>query len=331
MTIKQLRYIIAVTDNQFNISATAEKLFISQPGISKQIKLLEESLGCEIFKRNGKSLHSLTDKGEKIVEQARVILTEYQNLKYIVQEKASTQQLQLRIATTATQAAYVLPQALQAFHDKHPNIQLHINEGNLDQLIDIANNREADCVIFSGINHRLQRQWMPHLLMIPCYEWHQQLICQKDSPLTQKQTLSETDISQQNLITYPTSKRQASALETLLDNHELPFQLFATSNDPRTIKNYVRQGRGVGIIAPMAFDEQDENSLTALSLENLLPKCTTIIGVERHNLLKPHVYDFIKCFAPHLAVSDIEQAIDNKVDFNPSKSQLPDHIGTWEI
>lgn len=331
MTIKQLRYIVAVTDNQFNISQTAEKLFVSQPGISKQIKLLEESLGCEIFVRNGKALHRLSEKGQQIVDQARIVMTEYDNLKSIAQTETYQQHTTLSIATTPTQATYVLPDALAAFHQKHKDIQLRIHEGTTDQLIDIANNREADCVIFSGINHRLQRQWMPHLLMIPCYEWYQHLLCPSDSPLTKKETISTQDIANNAIITYPASKRQTSAVELLLEAQQLPVNLFATANDPRTIKDYVSKKMGIGIIAPMAFNPSADKGLTSISLAHLLPKCTTVIGVERHNLLKPHVYDFIKFFAPHLAVSDIEKAISNEDDFYPSKSKLPDQIGTWEI
>lgn len=115
MTIKQLRYIVAVTDNQFNISQTAEKLFVSQPGISKQIKLLEVSLGCEIFVRNGKALHRLSEKGQQIVDQARIVMTEYDNLKSIAQTETYQQHTTLSIATTPTQATYVLPDALAHF------------------------------------------------------------------------------------------------------------------------------------------------------------------------------------------------------------------------
>lgn len=331
MTIKQLRYIVAVTDNQFNISLTAEKLFVSQPGISKQIKLLEEGFGCEIFLRNGKALHGLTEKGQQIVDQARIIMTEYDNLKNIALKEHKRPQTVLSIATTNTQASYVLPSALAPFHQKHPSIQLRLHEGTLDQLIDIANHREADCVIFSGINHRLQRQWMPQLLMIPCYEWYQQLICPIDSPLAKKNPPTAEDIAEQRIITYPSSKRQVSALENLLADQALPVNIFATANDPRTIKHYVKKQMGIGIIAPMAWEKDDEKTLVSHSLAHLLPKCTTVIGVERHNLLKPHVYDFIKYFAPHLDVHSIEKAISTKEDFSPSKSKLPDQIGTWEI
>lgn len=330
MTIKQLRYIVAVADNQFNISYTAEKLFTSQPGISKQIKLLEEELNCIIFIRNGKALHGLTSKGKKIIQQARIVLAEYDNLLTITQNtEAETQQFS--IATTSTQSNYVLPQALKKFHQQYPKIQLNIQDGNMDQLIEIAKNREADCLILSGINHNLQRHWFPDMLLIPCFDWYQLLVCHKDNPLAKKKTITLEDIAQHPIVTYPTSKHFRSALDKQLCESKLTSHIFATSNDPNTIKKYALSQMGVGIIAPMAYDEEVDEDLVAISLENLLPKCTTIIAVERHHIVKPHVYRFIRLFAPHLSTEEIDHAINSTDDIDPDTVRQPDHIGTWII
>ncbi len=330
MTIKQLRYIVAVTDNQFNISYTAEKLHTSQPGISKQIKLLEENLDCAIFIRNGKSLQGLTEKGKKIIQQTRIILAEYDNLLAITQTVESKQQ-RFSIATTSTQSNYVLPDALKKFHQQYPQIQLNIQDGSMDQLIEIGKNREADCLILSGINHSLQRHWFADMLLIPCFDWHQLLVCHKDNPLAKKQSISLADIAAQPVITYPTSKHFCSALETKLHEAKLSNPIFATSNDPNTIKKYAASNMGVGIIAPMAYDKEIDKDLVAISLDNILPKCTTIIAVERHNIVKPHVYRFIRLFAPHLSNEEIENAINSTDDIHPETVRLPDHIGTWVI
>lgn len=330
MTIKQLRYIVSVADNQFNISLTAEKLFTSQPGISKQIRLLEEQLGCEIFIRNGKALQGLTDKGDSIVRQARIVLTEYDNLARLAAANDNSGEC-FSVATTSTQSNYVLPKVLQDFHQEFPKLKFNIQDGNMDQLIDIAKNREADCIILSGINDRLQRRWFPGMLMIPCYEWYQVLVCPSTHPLAKKKKLNVTDLAAYPVITYPSSKREVSALTHQLQEHDLSPNVFATSNDPKTIKSYVASGMGIGILAPMAFDAVADDGLTQISLEGILPKCTTIIAVERHNILKPHVYQFIKLFAPHLSNRDIEEAINNEADFYPSDINLPDQIGTWVI
>ncbi len=330
MTIKQLRYIVSVADNQFNISHTAEKLHTSQPGISKQIKLLEENLDCAIFVRNGKSLQGLSEKGKKIIQQARIILAEYDNLLTITKVTESEQQ-HFSIATTSTQSNYVLPAALKQFHQQYPQIQLNIQDGNMDQLIEIGKNREADCLILSGINHSLQRHWFPNMLLIPCFDWYQLLVCHKDSPLAKKKTITLADIAEQPIITYPTSKYFRSALETQLCEAKLENRVFATSNDPNTIKKYAASNMGIGIIAPMAYDNEIDKDLVAISLDKILPKCTTIIAVERHNIVKPHVYRFIRLFAPHLSSEEIENAINSTDDIDPETVRLPDHIGTWVI
>lgn len=331
VSLKQLRYAIAVTDCQFNISVAAEKLFISQPGISKQIKLLEEELNCSLFLRYGKSLQGLTEKGHAVIEQARIILAEHDNLLALAKHSSNPQEKIFTIATTTTQSAYVLPDVIQQYHQKHNTIKYRIIDGAMDQLIDIAQNREADCIILSGVNERLQRQWFPNMLMIPCFEWYQHLVCPKNSPIAKKTALSVADLAQYSIITYPSSKRQASAVTTLLAEHNHTANIFATANDPRTIKRYTAAGMGVGIIAPMAYNEDSDNALAAISLKGLLPKCTTIIAVERHTLLKPYVFDFIKCYAPHLSAKDIEKAANINSDIEPAHMNLPDQIGTWCI
>lgn len=331
MTIKQLLYITAVTDNNFNISYTAERLFTSQPGISKQIRLLEEKLGCEIFVRNGKALQGLTEKGEIIVRQARIVLTEYDNLVRMANDD-ETDGERFSVATTSTQSAYVLPSVLREFHRRFPKLKFNIQDGNMDQLMDIADNRDADCIILSGVNDRLNRDWFRNMLMIPCYEWHQILICPDDHPLVKKKSLSIKDLSDYPIITYPPSKRESSALANQLTQNHLDANIFATSNDPKSIKNYVVSGMGVAVLAPMAYEPQTDIGLKAISLEGILPKCTTIIAVERHNILKPHVLQFIKLFAPHLSNEDIENAVNNDADIEPANTSLPDQaVGSWVI
>ncbi len=323
MTIKQLLYIVSVTDNQFNISYTAEKLYTSQPGISKQIRLLEEKLNCDIFVRNGKALQGLTEKGEVIVRQARVVLTEYDNLERIAKNSQGDNDC-FSIATTSTQSTYVLPSILRDFHQRFPKLKFNIQDGNMDQLMDIASNREADCIILSGINDRLNRDWFRDMLMIPCYEWYQILLCPDDHPLARKKSLTLADLSEHRIVTYSPSKRESSALASQLARKNLVANIFATTNSPKSIKSYVKAGMGIGVLAPMAYDPDNDVGLTARSLEGVLPKCTTIIAVERHNILKPHVYQFIRLFAPHLSAEDIELAVNNDADIRPAETRLPE-------
>ena len=327
MTIKQLQYIIAVAENNFNISITAEKLYTSQPGISKQIRILEENLDCDIFLRNGKALTGLTDTGKQIIKQARIVLTEYNNLMLITRHPEGSNK-SLTIATTATQSNYVLPNILYEFHKQNPEINVHIQDGNMDQLIEIAKSHESDCIILSGVNSKLRRELFPDMLMIPCYEWHQSLICHQDHPLAKKTDIRIEDIAENLLITYPVSKNCGSAINTVLEKNHLSAKIFATSNDPNTIKRYTNLNMGVGLIAPMAYEKNNDSKLKMISLENILPKCTTIIAIERHNILKPHVFKFIKLYAPHLTNESINKAINETGDIRPEKINLPEHSET---
>ncbi|PID65440.1 MAG: LysR family transcriptional regulator [Gammaproteobacteria bacterium] len=322
ITIKQLRYLVAIAQNRFNISLTAEKLFTSQPGISKQIRLLEEQLGCAVFARSGKTLIGLTETGETILKQAHIVLTEYDNLLRLANHPDTANE-SFRIATTSTQSNYVLPTILPDFHQRYPDVKLHIQDGNMDQLIDIAKNQEADCLILSGINTRLQRQLFADMLMIPCYEWHQVLVCHQQHPLAKQNSLTLKDIAQYPIITYPSSKYCGSAVQMMLSEKHLQANIFATSNDPHTIKHYAEMQMGIGLIAPMAYHPDKDRQLTAVSLENILPKCTTIIAVARHNMLKPHVYHFIRLFAPHLDHQTIDRAINDSADISPQNIKLP--------
>lgn len=331
MTIKQLIYIVAVADSAFNISNAAEKLFTSQPSISKQIRLLENSLGQDVFVRNGKSLQGLTDYGNKVVAQARIVIDEYNKFIELGNRSDASEQSRFRIATTATQSAFVLPGVLQSFHRLYPDINLDLKDGDFEQLSMIAQKREADCIIISGLQEDLPHEAFPNMVFIPCYEWYQILVCLRDNPLVELPLLSLEDIAKQAIITYPPSKNHVGALESAFNDKGLSPSIFTTSSDPNTIKNYAASGMGVGVLAPMAFDAELDNKLVAISLQDLIPRNITIIAVERHNLTKPHIYRFIRLFAPHLSNADIEN-IANAEGASGNYAQLPKQDGgNWVI
>ncbi len=331
MTIKQLIYLVTVTDSAFNISSAAEKLFTSQPGISKQIRLLETNIGCDIFIRNGKSLQGLTERGRKIIAQARVVISEYEYLQTLIKEEQPQNRKHFRIATTATQSAFVLPSILQAFHQLYPAIQVDLQDGNFEQLSSIAKNRQADCIIVSGLQNTIPQEAFPNMLFIPCYEWYQTLVCLKDNPLAKRHKITLNDIAQQAIITYPSAKNHPGALETGFREQGLSPHFLTTSSDPNTIKNYAVSGMGVGILAPMAFDAKTDNKLTAISLQGLIPRNTTMIAIERQQIVKPHVYRFIRLFAPHLSHNTIEQIINNEQGSTLNLSLPSQDVGSWVI
>lgn len=330
MTLKQLKYIVAVANNNFNISYTAEKLFTSQPGISKQIKLLEESLGCDLFLRNGKTLHGLTPVGKKIIKQAEIILSEAESLKQMVENKENSDQ-KFSIATTQTQSTFVLPKIIQAYQQRHSKTQLNIYNGNMDQLIDMAKAKTADCIILSSVEDKLKRDWFPSMVMIPCYQWEMILLCQKDSNINEDELTDIQILADNPIVTYIDSKAQQTTIKSVMEENKLTPNIIATTNDSQMLKNYVRNGAGIGIVASMCYDENIDKDLKAISLKHFFPKCTTILVIERSNILKPHIYDFIKLFAPHLEAEQIESAANFKDDIELGSLSFPTHAGSWEI
>ena len=115
MKLQQLRYIWEVAHHDLNVSATAQSLFTSQPGISKQIRLLEDELDVEIFARSGKHLTHVTQVGEVIIAMAGDILREVNAIKQVAQEYSNEKEGSLSIATTHTQARYALPRIIGDF------------------------------------------------------------------------------------------------------------------------------------------------------------------------------------------------------------------------
>lgn len=330
MTLKQLKYIVAVANNHFNISYTAEKLFTSQPGISKQIKLFEESLGSEIFLRNGKTLHGLTPIGKKVIKQAELILSEVESLKQLTKTDDNSSNV-FTIATTLTQSTFVLPKVIQSYQQRHTNTQLNIYNGNMDQLIDMAKTKTADCIILSSVEEKIKRDWFPSMVMIPCYQWEMVLLCRKDS-LFAEDILTDIELLAKNpIVTYIDSKAQQTTIKSVMEANQLTPNIVATTNDSQMLKNYVRNNVGVGIVASMCYDENMDKDLRAISLNHFFPKCTTILVIERSNILKPHIYDFIKLFAPHLEAEQIELAANFKDDIEIHPGEFPNHNNSWII
>ncbi len=330
MTLKQLKYIVAVANNNFNISYTAEKLFTSQPGISKQIKLFEESLGREIFLRNGKTLHGLTPIGQKIVKQAELILSEVESLKQLAADKKTDSEV-FNIATTQTQSTFVLPKVIHAYQQRHQGTRLNLYNGNMDQLIDIAKHKTADCIILSSSEEVLRRDWFPGMVMIPCYQWEMVLLCKKNGSRFKGALEDIEQLRELPMVTYIDSKAQQTTIKSVMQDNQMTLNIVATSNDSQLLKDYVRNDVGLGIVASICYDEHRDSDLKAVSLAKYFPKCTTILVLERSNILKPYIYDFIKLFAPHLDAEQIEAAAKFRDDIDVETSTYPKHANSWDI
>lgn len=306
MKLHQLRYLAAVVDNNLNITAAAEKLYTSQPGISKQLRMLEDELGVELFQRSGKSLVDVTPAGTRVVARAKKVLQEVENIRGVAAEFKDEQTGSLSIATTNTQARYVLPPVIQRFREAYPNVQIHLHQGSNEQIAEQLGNGEADVVIASGAGREFS-----DVVRLPCYSWERVMLVPETHELVEKQPLTLTELANQPLITYSFSLGEDSSLVRAFHAQDLTPNIALSARDADVIKTYVRLGLGVGVIAEMAFDDSQDEGLKLLRIGHLLPATTTWLGFREGVFLRSYAVAFMRAFAPHLSQDQLESAREN--------------------
>lgn len=304
MKLQQLRYIYEVARHGLNVSAAAQSLFTSQPGVSKQIRMLEDELGVEIFTRSGKHLTSITPAGEIILEKASEVLRQTESIKQIAQEFTQNQKGTLSIATTHTQARYALPPVIQRFIRKYPDVSLQMQQGTPPQIAKMA----AE----GGVDFAIATEAMDHfrdLVMMPCYRWNRCIVVPKHHPLTKVPKLTLEHIAAHPIVTYVFGFTGRSKLDDAFIKRNLVPKVVFTAVDADVIKTYVRLGLGVGIVAQMAFDPATDSDLVALDASHLFDPSVTKIGFRRGIFIRSFMYDFIEMFAPHLTQDRVKKAM----------------------
>ena len=304
MKLQQLRYLVGIVDNGLNITAAAQALYTSQPGVSKQVKLLEDELSLQLFVRKGKSLASLTEAGEDVVERARRILSEVDNIKSLSSELSGQESGEMAVATTHTQARYVLPELLEGFHERYPGINVRLHQGTSDQIARQVQDHEADFAIASG-----RSDLFADLVAFPIYHWERSVIVKAGHPLGKKNKLTLADIAEHPIISYTHSFDEGSELAVAFAQAGVRPNVVFTAEDPDVIKMYVRKGMGVGIIACMAYDPERDPGITAFSGAGLFPSCTTWVGFRKDRFLRDYMYAFVEMVAPRIDRDRIDDAI----------------------
>lgn len=303
MNIRQLRYICAVARHDLNVSATAESLYTSQPGVSKQIRQLEDELNVQIFERSGRQLTRITPAGEAIIELANRVLIEVDTIKSAAQEFSDPGLGTLSVATTQTQARYALPPVLGALHARYPKLAVSLHQGTPLQIARLLSDGAADVAIATEAMEHFE-----DLVMLPCYQWHRGVVVPEDHPLTGCDPLTLADIAAHPIITYVFGFTSGSSLDTAFRNARITPTVGLTATDADVIKTYVREGLGVGIIARMAWDPHADTGLAMLDASHLFRASTTRIGFRRGSYLRGFVYEFIEGFAPHLTREVVDTA-----------------------
>jgi LysR family cys regulon transcriptional activator len=304
MKLQQLKYLVEVERRGLNVSDAAAALFTSQPGISKQVRLLETELGVTVFERSGKRLTGITAAGRVVLDLARKILAETANLARASADFAAEGKGQLTLATTHTQARYTLPPVIRNFVGHYPDVRLHVHQGSPGQVAEWLLDGTAEIGIAT---EALDRH--AELVTLPCYQWSHKVVVPKGHPLLQMEALTLAALARHPLITYDASFTGRSHIDRAFERQGLAANVVLSAIDADVIKTYVELGLGVGIIAEMAFDPQRDATLAALAANHLFDTNTTRLAFRRDLWLRGCDFEFIELLAPQLTRRVIEATI----------------------
>jgi LysR family cys regulon transcriptional activator len=301
MNLQQLRYLNEIVRRGLNVSGAADALYTSQPGISKQIKLLEEELGIQIFVRNGKRIVAMTEPGKGIFAIAQRMLHDAENLKQVAQEFQAQDTGHLTLATTHTQARYALPPVVKKFMTRYPKVQLALHQGNPTQIAEQVLSGEADVAIATESLTQYDG-----LITLPCYQWHHCVIVPSAHPLLDDTPLTLAKIAQYPIITYDFAFSGRGKINAAFDQAGIIPNVALTAIDADVIKTYVELGLGIGILADIAFIPDRDQHLRMIPAQHLFQPSTTRIAFRKNEYLRGYVYDFIQLFAPKLTRDVVE-------------------------
>src|SRR5690606_18928977 len=231
MTLQQLKYLVAIADSSLNITAAADRLHTSQPGISKQLKLLEQELGVQLFTRKGKSLTEITTAGRDVIARARRIMREVENIRHLASDLSGEQEGTLSIGTTHTQARYVLPDTIREFRERYPRINLELHQGTSEQIAELVAANRVDFAIATG-----SYQLFPNLVLLPCFRWDRIVLVPKGHPLTRVEKLDLEALAAYPLVTYVFSATGESSLKKAFAEQGLEPNVVFTARDADIIK-----------------------------------------------------------------------------------------------
>ena len=305
MTLTQLRYLLAIADSGLNITLAAEKVHATQPGLSKQLKQLEDELGFILFTRGARSLESITPAGEKVIEHARLLLAEANNIRAIAANLRRDNQGELHIATTHTQARYALPSALAALNRQFPNVAVHLTPGGDSESLASLTRGDAEIAIISTAGNAPAAAD----LAIPLYRWDRVVLVPKQHELAKlDRPLTLADIAKFPLVSYESTREPESSLRQAFSKAGLEMSIAVTARDADLIKTYVRAGFGVGVLAEMAITPEDAD-LVAIPADNLLPRCTAWLLLRRDRVLRDYTQALITRLLPQLHALELQRAI----------------------
>ena len=322
MNFQQLRSIREAARRGYNLTEVANVLFTSQPGVSRQIRELEEELGVEIFERNGKRLTGLTEPGKGILQIVERLLLEAENLRRASREYAGEQSGTLTIAATHTQARYALPRVVQSFRAAFPNVRIALQQSSPEHIAEWVMSGKADIGIATeGLSQ------FEELVSFPCYRWSHVIVVPQEHPLARLESVTLQDLAAYPLITYDVGFTGRGHIDDAFSRAGIATDIVLTAMDSDVIQQYVSLGLGVGIVASMAVEHNCASGLKAIGAAHLFAPNITRLAIRRGAYLRSYTYDFITQFAPELSRSEVENAVKSaSSDLPPSQSQAKNAI-----
>ncbi len=308
MNLHQFRFVQEAVRRNLNLTEAAKALHTSQPGVSKAIIELEEELGIEIFTRHGKRLKRITEPGQHVLDSIAIIQREIGNLKRIGEQYSKQDAGTLSIATTHTQARYVLPVPVARLRESYPKVNISLHQGAPDQVARMVIDETAEIGIATeSLAH------YPELITLPCYEWEHMLVVPTDHPLAKTERLTLEDLAAEPLITYHPSFTGRTRIDTAFAQRQLTPRVVLEAIDSDVIKTYVRLGLGVGIVAEMAVKDARDADLVARPLGKLLGQNVARIALKRGAYLRDFVYHFASLLSDRLDKELILKAMSGHV------------------
>ncbi|HWE16446.1 MAG TPA: CysB family HTH-type transcriptional regulator [Hyphomicrobiaceae bacterium] len=304
MNFQQLRIVRETVRRNFNLTEVANSLFTSQSGVSKHIKDLEDELGIELFVRRGKRLLGLTDPGKEMVEIVERVLADTANIKRLGEQFSNREQGKLVIATTHTQARYVLPHVVAAFRLAYPKVHLTLHQASPAEIDSMLSGGEADI----GICTETLRN-VPSVIAFPFYSWQHGVVVPKGHPLDKPEPLTLDALAEWPIITYHEGFTGRANIDRAFGRASLAPDIVMSAMDTDVLKAYVELGLGVGIIAAMAFNPKRDTGLKLIDGSHLFDANTALIAVRRGSYLRTYAYRFIELCSPALPETVVRAAV----------------------
>ncbi|WP_077035765.1 CysB family HTH-type transcriptional regulator [Pelomonas sp. KK5] len=305
MNLHQFRFVQEAARRNLNLTETAKALFTSQPGVSKAILELEEELGVDIFSRHGKRLRRITEPGQRVLASIEIIMREVNNLKRIGEEYSKQDNGTLSIATTHTQARYVLPGPVAQLRRQLPQVRVSLHQGNPEQVVRMLLDESADLGLATESLADIDE-----LVSLPCYEWQHALVMPAGHPLAQVERISLEQIAAEPLVTYHPSFTGRTRIDRAFEQRHLQPNIVLEAIDSDVIKTYVRLGMGLGIVAEMAVrDDPPDGELVSRPVGHLFGQNVTRIAFKRGAYLRNYVYSFAELLSDRLNRKLLDRAM----------------------